>query len=141
MFKLLSIPLLLLCGLRAADFGTCPASIDVQPQQLAKAVPGWTASKTTMSQAGGGSHVLWFVNIYDGDPKDKADLVPDINGPLSRSWTLSGSPNGFWMECHYTQTTIVLARPLPVVVKSCVVTFTPDVTLDGQQVIKQISCR
>jgi hypothetical protein len=141
LFKFISIPLLLVCGLYAADFETCPASINVQPQQLAKALPGWTASKTDMSQSGGGNHVLWFVKMYDGDPKDKADLVPDTNSRLNRSWTLSGSRNGFWMECHYTRTTIVLARPLPGGLKACVVTFTPDETLDGQQVIKQISCR
>jgi hypothetical protein len=139
--KLVLPMVLLACGLYGADFETCPANVDVQPQQLAKVAPGWTASNVAASQAGGRNHALWFVKVFEGAPKEKADLVPDVNDRLKRSWTFVPSPGGFWLECHYTRTTVVLSRQLPAGIKSCTVTFTPDVSLDGQQQIKQLLCR
>lgn len=37
-----------------------------------------------------GEFVLWFVELYEGDPKGLADLIPDINEPLRRNTTLDG---------------------------------------------------
>ena len=120
-------------GLSAADFAACPAKIEVQKQQIAKAVPGWTAAQVNDPR-----HDLWFVTMYNGEPKEMASLVPDISGKLKAGWTLAP---GYWLECHYTQTTLVLARAVPASAKVCEVTYTPGVSLDGQQVIKQITCR
>jgi hypothetical protein len=120
-------------GLSAADFAACPAKIEVQKQQIAKAVPGWTAA-----QANDPRHDLWFVTMYNGEPKEMASLVPDISGKLKSGWTLAP---GYWLECHYTQTTLVLTRAVPAGAKVCEVTYTPGVSLDGQQVIKQLTCR
>jgi hypothetical protein len=128
----------LLCGgLSAAEFEACPARIDVQPQQLAKAAPGWTAA-----HAADAHHDLWYVTLYEGEPKEMASLVPDINGRQRQSWQLLPHPvRPYWLECHYTRTTIVLARPLAPTLKSCEVTFVPSETLDGHSVIKQVACR
>ena len=122
-------------GLSAADFA-CPAKIEVQKQQIAKAVPGWTAAQVTDPR-----HDLWFVTMYSGEPKEMASLVPDISGKLKAGWTLAPQTHTYWLECHYTQTTLVLARAVPASAKVCEVTYTPGVSLDGQQVIKQITCR
>jgi hypothetical protein len=136
MWKLVAIPFFAVCSLQAADFEGCPAKLDVQTQQLTRTPAGWTAGQTADAR-----HDLWFVTMYDGPPKEKASLVPDISGRLKQGWTLEGSGRPHWLECHYTQTTIVLARPVPGNAKVCEVTFAPSVTLDGQPVIKQIVCR
>ena len=136
LLKLLSISILLACCVSAADFKACPAKIDVKPQQLATPVPGSTVAYTNSQ-----NHALWLVEIYDGDPKEKADLIPDINEPLKQAWTLTPHERPYWLECHYTQTSIVLRYRLPDSVKSCVVTMHPGVKLDGQSVIKGIECR
>ena len=94
-----------------------------------------------MAYTNGQNHALWFVQIYDGDPKEKADLIPDINEPLKQAWTLTPYERPYWLECHYTQTTIVLRYRLLDNLKSCVVTKHAGVTLDGQAVIKGIDSR
>lgn len=126
---------LLTGGMCAADFAACPAKIEVQRQQLAKPAGGWTAA-----QANDAHHDLWFVTLYDGEPKEMASLVPDVSGRLKTSWTLAPA-RAYWLECHYTQTTIVLSRQVPAGVKLCEVTYVPSESLDGHQVIKQITCR
>jgi hypothetical protein len=136
MWKQIAICALLTGGVRAADFAACPARIDLQPQQMAKVVAGWTASETGESR-----HELWYVTLYDGEPKEKASLVPDVTERLRTVWKLEPARRAYWMECHYTQTSIVLARALPATAKSCEVTFAPSVSLDGHPVIRQILCR
>jgi hypothetical protein len=123
-------------GLTAADFAACPAKIEVQKQQILKVVPGWTAAQVSEPR-----HDLWFVTLYDGEPKEMASLVPDVEGKLKSGWTLAPQSRAYWLECHYTQTTLVLSRALPAAAKLCEVTYAPGVSLDGQQVIKQITCR
>jgi len=136
MWKLIAVTALLTGGLRAADFAACPAKIDVQRQELAKPVPGWTPALVSEPH-----NELWFVTIYDGEPKEMASLVPDISGRLKSGWTLARQGRTYWLECHYTETTIVLARAVPATAKSCEVTYVPSVSLDGQPVIKQITCK
>jgi hypothetical protein len=134
--KLVVIATLLCGGLSAADFAACPAQVGVQEQQLSKAAPGWTAG-----HAADVRHDLWFVTLYDGEPKDKASLVPDVNNRQKQSWALPHQSRAYWLECHYTRTTVVLAKPLPASVQACEVTFTPSESLDGHQAIKQMVCR
>jgi hypothetical protein len=123
-------------GLWAADFAPCPPRIEVPPQRLAKPVAGWTAG-----QAAEARHDLWFITMYNGEPKEMASLVPDVSERLKQGWTLAPQTGTFWLECHYTRTTVVLARPVPATAKSCEVTYVPSQTLDGHQVIKQITCK
>jgi hypothetical protein len=136
MLKLILIPFLLIGGLCAADFEACPAKIDVQRQQLTKPLAGWTAAVNDEAR-----HELWYVTLYDGEPKEKASLVPDVQSQLKQGWTLARQSRPYWLECHYTQTTIVLARPLPANLKSCEVTHEASTSVDGQPAIKQILCR
>jgi hypothetical protein len=134
--KTIVIATLLCSGLWAAEFEACPARIDVQAQSLAKAAPGWTAAHAAEAR-----HDLWYVTLYDGEPKEMASLVPDVNGARRQAWQLPHQGRPYWLECHYTRTTIVLARPLPAKMQSCEVTFETSVTLDGHPVIKQVACR
>ena len=140
MRKLLSISLLWLSGLGAADFAACPARIDVKQQQIDKAPAGWTVGHDLDTFANGQNHVLWFVTLYDGDPKERASLVPDVNQRLRAEWKFNPEQT-VWLECHYTRSTIVLSRALPKGVKSCVVTFDPGVSTDGHSGIKTVVCR
>ena len=123
-------------GAWSADFTPCPATIEVQRQQLAKPVAGWTAAMAAEAR-----HDLWFVTLYDGEPKELASLIPDSGGKLKSGWTLAAQARAYWLECHYTQTTIVLAKAIPAGVKACEVTYLPTQSLEGQPVIKQIICK
>jgi len=133
--KLAVIAILLCGGLSAADFEACPARIDVQPQQLLKAAAGWTPG-----YAAGARHDLWFVTIYDGEPQEKASLVPDVSGPQRQAWLLSRQSRPYWIECHYTRTAVVLAKALPGTLEACEVTFVTTEKLDGHPVIKRVNC-
>ena len=131
----------LLCGgLSAADFQACPATIDVKPHQIGKAPAGWSVGYDHDTFANGQNHVLWFVTLYDGEPKERASLVPDVNERLRAEWKFNPEQT-VWLECHYTRTTLVLSRALPKGVKSCVVTFEPNVSIDGHNSIKAINCK
>ena len=136
MWKAWSALFLMTGGIPAADFSPCPATIEVQRQQLLKPVAGWTAALAADPR-----HDLWFITMYDGEPKQMASLVPDLASKLKAGWTLAPAGLTYWLECHYTQTTIVLAKPVPSGAKACEVTYLPAMTLDGQQVIKQVTCK
>src|SRR5579862_8588154 len=113
MWKSILLSALLTGGLCAADFMPCPARVDVQRQQLAKPVAGWAAAQGSEAR-----HDLWFVTLYDGEPKGMASLVPDTGSRLKSGWTLAPA-GAYWLECHYTQTTIVLSRQVPAGAKLC----------------------
>src|SRR4051812_35027309 len=105
MWKLTVISSLILYAVQAADFEACPARIDVRPQELVKAVPGWTAG-----QAHEAHHELVSVDLYDGHPSELASLIPDTQAKLKIGWTLHPQTRPYWLQCHYTQTTLVLSR-------------------------------
>jgi hypothetical protein len=135
MWKPIVLFALLSGGLCAADSAACPSRVDVQRQQLAKPIAGWTAAQVQDAH-----HDLWFVTLYDGEPKDMASLVPDSTGRLKTSWTLAPGRT-YWLECHYTRTTIVLSRQVAAGAKLCEATYQAAETLDGHPVIKQVACK
>ena len=139
--KLFAISAFFLCVLNAQPFAGCPATVDVQAQKLVKSIPGWTETSNQMTYDNNRQHVLWFVVMYDGEPKEKASLVPDIDQRLRFGWTFARQTRPYWIECHYTRTTVVLSRPIPASVKSCVVNINPAEKLDGHASIKDLVCR
>jgi hypothetical protein len=65
------------------------------------------------------------IEIYAGNPKDGASLVPDtdrrVSGPIREStWELSGET---WVGCHYRGEVNLLAKRLPSAVRSCRVQY------------------
>ena len=74
--------------------------------------PGpWSKSPSLLEQ----------IEVYAGDPKDGASLVPDedrqVTGHVREAtWALRGE---HWVGCHYRRQSTFLARRLPSSVKSC----------------------
>ena len=134
-FRLAAILLFAGGSTLGAGFESCPSQVEVQPQRIAKTVPGWSV---IASEA---PHQLTSITFYDGEPKEKASLAPDETGRQRQVWTLAAQTRPYWLSCHYSGTNVVLARPLPPTVKRCEVTYQPSVTIEGMPEIKEISCK
>ena len=122
------------CGY-AADIAVCPTTIAVEPQRLAKPIPGWTALSIDPPR-----HELESVTFFDGDPKDQASLAPDREDRLQNSWSFAPQDRPIWLTCHYSRTTVTIGRILPKTVKRCRVTFAANVSIGGLPLIQKIAC-
>ena len=94
----------------------CPHSLDVS----ASATPpnGWTLASTP------GGNVLERFSVYSGHPSERAALVPDqakaANGQSQDQWSFAaGTTETLWAACHYTGTSLFIARPLEPGIGSC----------------------
>ena len=134
-WKLAALVLLAAGSMPGAGFESCPSQVAVQPQRIAKPISGWSVISSEEP------HQLTSIAFYDGDPKENASLAPDQAGRQRQVWTLAAQSRPYWLSCHYSGTTVVLARPLPAAVRQCVVTYEPSVTLEGMPQIKEISCK
>lgn len=93
----------------------CPESVETT-QSLVFTPEGWRSlsDKTKDIQP------LERMTIFDGNPEEKASLVPDNEGAQQDlTWT-NHTLKGFWMACSYSQTTARLIREIPRTVKKCV---------------------
>jgi hypothetical protein len=108
----------------------CPDSLTVD-QTLAGDVPqawqglGWTADQVRAigtAQTLRSSHPQSSVSLFDGNPTPASAVAPDEPGlPETLRWTLGPptSADGYWMVCHYSDTTLTVARRLPTGVTAC----------------------
>ena len=108
----------------------CPDSLTVD-QTLAGDLPqawkgfGWTADQVSAigtAQTLRFSHLQSAVSLFDGTPTPASAVAPDEPGPPETlRWTLGQptSADGYWMVCHYSGTTLTVARPLPTGVTAC----------------------
>jgi hypothetical protein len=110
-----------------ADVG-CPMKVEVK-QALTAPPSGWTAGLDKLPAEAAG------VSVFDGPPEELADLVPDDSkdGADTRSdiWNLPHSDRGYWLVCHYANTTVTLARPLPATVTRCEAVYEKQQTFAG----------
>jgi hypothetical protein len=102
---------------------SCPESITTD-QQLSQPASGWepfardpwgTAGKPPVPTRSGFSHI----EIYDGAPKELADLVPDNERD---TWTFEkpgDRKRPLFMACVYDSTYVRLVRQLPPKVTQC----------------------
>jgi hypothetical protein len=105
----------------ASEF-VCPESLEV------------TESATTpdnrwiiVKDAGRRGHFIDSVSIYAGHPRDLANLAPDrtknIPGQRKTQWNLpEANATEYWLACAYTNSLLMLARPLPREIRSCILT-------------------
>jgi hypothetical protein len=126
----------------AAELIQCPAKIDVN-QRLAAQIPGWSvvlsASPDEMP------HQLAGVTFFDGNPQDRASLVPDKQSKLKAgtvaSWTFGVTDRAIWIACSYAWTSVVLSRQLPRTTRECSITYSNRDTIVGLPVIEKFDCK
>ena len=128
--------ILLLAFLAAADPIGCPKTIQVK-EQLAAPVTGWTAASDGMP------HQLAGLTFFDGKPEEKASLAPDGQA-TQHSETIStwkfDKTRPTWVMCHYSGTSVTLARELPRNISACTIAYARGVTIAGLPVIDRIEC-
>jgi hypothetical protein len=135
----LFVLLLLTPHARAAEPTSCPDSITVQ-QQLKTSVEGW---KSTLDDT---PSRLAQITFYDGNPDEKASLIPDrtskSGGKETSIWNFNfKTAGGIWLACGYSGTSVVLIRQLPPKTASCSVTYNPRQRISGLPVIEHLSCK
>jgi len=110
-----------------ADVG-CPMKVEVK-QAPAAPPSGWTAGLDTLPTEATG------VSVFDGPPEELADLVPDDGKDTADTrsdiWNLPKSDRGYWLVCHYANTTVTLARQLPATVTRCEAVYEKQQTFAG----------
>jgi len=92
-----------------ADVG-CPMKVEVR-QALAAPPSGWTAGLDKLPTEVAG------VSVFEGPPEEMADLIPDDGKDAADTrsdiWNLPQSDRGYWLVCHYSNTTVILSRQPP----------------------------
>ena len=120
-----------------ADVG-CPRKVEVK-QALAAPPSGWTAGLDKLPTEAAG------VSVFEGPPEELGDLVPDDskNAADTRSdiWNLPHSDRGYWLVCHYANTTVILSRQLPATVTRCEAVYEKQQSFaSGAPVVRSVRC-
>lgn len=100
----------------------CPESIN-STESLQTTNDAWQVE----ADLGKRSRFLDTIAIYSGNPKEMASLVPNKikqkNRKRTSIWEFSKSSAGeFWVSCTYTNSMLMLAKPLPKNVQRCELT-------------------
>ena len=126
----------------SAELIQCPAKIDVN-QRLAAQIPGWSVVPSVAPDEM--PHQLAGMTFFDGNPQDRASLVPDKQSKLKAgtvaSWTFGVSDRAIWIACSYAWTSVVLSRQLPKTIRECSITYSNQDTIVGLPVIEKFDCK
>jgi len=120
-----------------ADVG-CLMKVEVK-QALAAPPSGWTAGLDKLPTEAAG------ISVFEGPPEEMADLVPDDGKDAADTrsdiWNLPQSERGYWLVCHYSNTTVTLARQLPATVTRCEAVYEKRQTFaGGAPVVRSVKC-
>ena len=116
---------------------TCPDEIKTA-QSIAALMTGWESAEEKQYPS-----VLESVSLYDGPPKDMADLEPD-NGDsndVNLVWTFGGASKNIWLRCNYAHTRLTLAKLLPDGFTTCTAERDANVNVSGQAAFTQLVCK
>jgi len=114
MRALICAALLLSSPAISAETFTCPPAIKLTPQAIVQPVPGWQPLPMAAH------HVLNGARLFDGDPADLADLIPDQNNAAGMAWRLFENMS-YTFVCTYGGTDMTMAAKVPAGVKQCTV--------------------
>lgn len=100
----------------------CPKSINAV-ESLQEPSGEWVL-KTDRGKRG---KFLDSISVYLGSPEDMGNLIPDQTIQKDRQrkyiWTLNGdNEEAIWAVCSYTNSTLLLTRPLPAKTLKCELT-------------------
>jgi hypothetical protein len=104
---------------RAEDF-TCPAELQTE-QRAPKPPQGWTQFIEANTR-----HLLMNVGFYDGPPVERVGLKQESeDDTVPAVWTFDLRKDGrhIWQVCTYSDTSVMLSRPLPDSIKTCRATY------------------
>jgi len=123
----------------AAETELCPASIETQQSVKSAPYPFRAVAVARVSQ-------LMGLTFFDGDPKDEASLAPDdevkSGGKIVSTWSFPpGNARGTYLQCAFTDTTIVLQRKLEAAITKCAVTYDAHEEVGGLPAILKIDCK
>jgi len=129
--------LLLAPTLAFAEVG-CPQAVTVT-QALGVPQSGWTAGLDKLPTEPAG------VSVFEGPPEEMADLIPDDGQDAADTrsdiWNLPHSDRGYWLVCHYSNTTVILSRQLPATVTRCEVVYEKQQAFaGGAPVVRSVKC-
>lgn len=114
----------------ASEIVQCPAAIEVQQQ--AREVPaGWLAYEPETK------HPLMSVEFSEGEPKNRATVLPTGERGAVAIWNFIPSAEGYWVSCSYNNTSIVVSRKLRAGTTACQVEYDRDFAIP---LPKSISC-
>ncbi|MBN8890059.1 MAG: hypothetical protein ABS99_04670 [Acetobacteraceae bacterium SCN 69-10] len=98
-------------GPAAAAGLACPGTLAIQPQEQVQAPAGWQAASEPQN------HYLRGARLFDGDPKDLADLIGERGG-----WDLlPNEGRGYTLICQYEGTEATLQARVPEGLRRCTV--------------------
>ena len=88
------------------------------------------------------------VNFYDGPPSELVGLTPSDGKTLDNKsiavWKLykkRNSGQGFWIECLYTHTKVVLSKRVPDSTRECSVFFDKNSRVEHDYVFERMECK
>jgi putative lipoprotein len=129
---------LLLAAPAAAQIA-CPTDLTVD-QRAAAPSGEWTVATT------GHRPLLAAVTLYEGPPEKHVAVTPareqTVKGETTRVWELPAGRDTYWLSCEYTNTNLVISRPLPKDIRHCEAVENRAVALsEGRPPIRSIACR
>jgi hypothetical protein len=131
-------------GAQASEGLMCPPTVSVS-QKATIPPPGWDASSRSDEAM---LHNLSGVNFYDGPPSELVGLTPNDGKTVGNKsiaiWKLDKKRNsgqGFWIECTYTYTQVVLSRRVPDSIRECSVYFDKNLRLKKDNDFERMECK
>jgi len=122
-FALLCTGLLASLNIHALEI-RCPEKI-ITTQTLAKQESSWQEFVRPISLSGVDENNwsrLSRISLYDGDPKDIAELKPDDESAQKSAWSFtepSLANRPIYVSCVYSSTRIEFIKALPLNIKKC----------------------
>ena len=118
---------------------SCPTDLTVE--QRATAPSGeWTVATT------GHRPLLASVTLYEGPPEKHLAVKPireqTVKEETTRVWELPTGRDTYWLSCEYTNTNLVISRPLPRDIRRCdSVENRGTGSGDGRPPVRSFACR
>ena len=115
----------------AAESPSCPKSLQVaeKPATIPEAFKAYiNGNPPTEVAAAPLSVELEQISFSDGPPPEIGWLAPDHDERTYQIYGVNGvTDKPTWLTCSYSNTSIIISRPLPAGIKSCKVTHDPSI--------------
>ena len=133
-------------GAQANEELSCPPTVEIS-QKAANPPSGWD-----VSNYGNEARPIEVsgVTFYTGPPSEQASLHPreqkTVGKKLILMWKLYQKTNsslGYWIECDYTHTNVVLSKRVPDFIKDkvCSVIYDKNSRVENDYVFERMECK
>jgi len=131
-------------GVQASEELSCPPTVDVL-QQAITPPSDWNVGRRSNEAM---LHSVSGVNFYDGPPSELVGLTPNDGTTVGKkriaTWKLykkRNSGQGFWIECMYTYTNVVLSKRVPDSIRECSVYSDKNSRVEHDYVFERMECK